>query len=45
MHVLSAMQLAEEAGDMQVKGAGLAGVFNMGGVAVANYVSILERAK
>jgi acetyl-CoA C-acetyltransferase len=30
------------AGDMQVEGAELAGLFNMGGAAVANYVSILE---
>ncbi len=45
MHVLSAMQLAGEAGEMQMKDADLAGVFNMGGVAVANYVSILERTK
>ena len=42
---MAAMQLAGEAGDMQVKDASLAGVFNMGGAAVANYVSILERAK
>ncbi len=45
MHVLSAMQLAGEAGDIQVPGATLAGIFNMGGVAVANYVSILERLR
>jgi acetyl-CoA C-acetyltransferase len=45
MHVLAAMQLAGEAGEMQVPGANLAGVFNMGGAAVANYVSLLERAK
>ena len=31
-------------GDMQLPGAQLAGVFNMGGVAVANYASILERS-
>ncbi|NML85326.1 acetyl-CoA acetyltransferase [Polaromonas sp.] len=43
-HVLAAMQLVEEAGDMQLAGAQLAGVFNMGGVAVANYASILERS-
>ncbi len=43
-HVLAAMQLVGEAGDMQLTGAQLAGVFNMGGVAVANYVSILERS-
>ncbi|MDY8110185.1 acetyl-CoA acetyltransferase [Fulvimarina sp. 2208YS6-2-32] len=45
MHVMAAMQLMEEAGDMQVSGAKTAGVFNMGGAAVANYVSILERVK
>ncbi|MFG1359065.1 acetyl-CoA acetyltransferase [Xanthobacter pseudotagetidis] len=45
MHVLCAMQLMGEAGDMQIEGAKVAGVFNMGGAAVANYVSILERAK
>lgn len=44
MHVMAAMQLCGEAGDMQIPGASMAGVFNMGGVAVANYVSILERA-
>jgi len=42
MHVLSAMQLTGTAGDMQVKDAKLGGIFNMGGAAVANYVSILE---
>ncbi|HEV7437625.1 MAG TPA: acetyl-CoA acetyltransferase [Pseudorhizobium sp.] len=45
MHVMAAMQLCGEAGDMQVQHASTAGVFNMGGAAVANYVSILERAK
>jgi acetyl-CoA C-acetyltransferase len=45
MHVLAAMQLCDEAGDMQIPNATLAGVFNMGGAAVANYVSILERRK
>ena len=45
MHVVSAMQLAGEAGDMQVKGAETAGIFNMGGAAVANYVSILQALK
>lgn len=43
MHVISAMQLCEEAGQMQLPSPTLAGVFNMGGAAVANYVSILER--
>ncbi len=42
MHVLAAMQVSGQAGDMQIKGAKLAGVFNMGGAAVANYVSVLE---
>ena len=42
MHVLTAMQLMGEAGAMQVKDAKLGGVFNMGGAAVANYVSVLE---
>jgi acetyl-CoA C-acetyltransferase len=45
MHALSAMQLTESAGDIQVKNARLGGIFNMGGAAVANYVSILERIK
>ena len=42
MHVLAAMQLMGEAGGIQVKDAELAAVFNMGGAAVANYISILE---
>jgi len=42
MHVMAAMQLDGSAGAMQVANAKLAGVFNMGGAAVANYVSILE---
>lgn len=42
MHVMAAMQATGRAGDMQVPKPGLAGVFNMGGAAVANYVSILE---
>ncbi|MFL4978696.1 MAG: acetyl-CoA acetyltransferase [Xanthobacteraceae bacterium] len=45
MHALAAMQLTGGAGDMQIKGAKLGGIFNMGGAAVANYVSILERIK
>ncbi len=45
MHVLSAMQLTGEAGEIQVPNAKLAGIFNMGGAAVANYVSILERIR
>jgi len=45
MHALTAMQLTGTAGEMQVKNASLGGIFNMGGTAVANYVSILERIK
>jgi acetyl-CoA C-acetyltransferase len=42
MHVMAAMQLTGQAGGMQIRTPKLAGVFNMGGAAVANYVSILE---
>ena len=45
MHALTAMQLMGEAGDMQIDGAKLGGIFNMGGAAVANYVSVLERVR
>jgi acetyl-CoA C-acetyltransferase len=45
MHALAAMQLTGRAGDIQVPDARLGGIFNMGGAAVANYVSILERIK
>ncbi len=45
MHALTAMQLTGGAGDIQVPNARLGGIFNMGGAAVANYVSILERIK
>jgi acetyl-CoA C-acetyltransferase len=45
MHAITAMQLTGRAGDMQVKNAKLGGIFNMGGAAVANYVSILERLR
>jgi acetyl-CoA C-acetyltransferase len=45
MHALAAMQLTGTAGDMQVKDARLGGIFNMGGTAVANYVSILEQLR
>ena len=44
-HVMAAMQLVGEAGEMQLPDVKLAGVFNMGGAAVTNYVSILERAR
>ncbi|MBV8914916.1 MAG: acetyl-CoA acetyltransferase [Acetobacteraceae bacterium] len=42
MHAIAAMQLAGQAGAMQLKKAEVGGVFNMGGAGVANYVSILE---
>lgn len=43
-HVMAAMQLSGTAGDMQVPNAKIGAVFNMGGAAVANYLSILEAA-
>lgn len=45
MHVMAAMQLTGTAGDMQIKNASLAGIFNMGGAGVANYTSILEQLR
>jgi acetyl-CoA C-acetyltransferase len=45
MHVLAAMQLSGNAGGMQIANARRAGVFNMGGTGVANYVSILEAGR
>jgi acetyl-CoA C-acetyltransferase len=45
MHALGTMQLCEDAGDMQIANPQLGGIFNMGGAAVANYVSVLERIK
>ena len=42
MHILASLQALGEAGDMQVKRSGPTAVFNMGGTAVANYVSVLE---
>jgi hypothetical protein len=43
MHVLAFMQLMGEAAAIQVTRANLTGVFNMGGLTVSSYVSILER--
>lgn len=46
MHVLTAMQLCGEMPEpIQIKDAKLGGIFNMGGAAVANYASVLERIK
>jgi acetyl-CoA C-acetyltransferase len=41
-HVIAAMQLSGTAGDMQLTGPRRAAVQNMGGVGIANYVSVLE---
>lgn len=43
MHVIAAMQLDGSAAGIQLPGPRLGGIFNMGGTAVTNYVSILER--
>ena len=43
-HVMAAMQLSGTAGAMQVASARVGAVFNMGGAAVANYLSVLETA-
>jgi acetyl-CoA C-acetyltransferase len=45
MHIMASMQLMGEAGDMQVPDATLVGIYNMGGAAVANFCSILERTR
>src|SRR5262249_18349415 len=45
MHAISAMQLTGSAGDMQIRDARLAGIFNMGGAAGGNFFSILERTR
>lgn len=44
-HVMACLQLTGEAGAMQIPGATQAAVFNMGGAAVTNYVSIMERVR
>lgn len=41
-HVMAAMQLTGQAGAMQLQNARLGAVFNMGGAAVTNYLSLLE---
>lgn len=46
MHVLASLQLLGSAPQgMQVKNAALGGIYNMGGAAVANYVSVMERLR
>jgi acetyl-CoA C-acetyltransferase len=42
---MATMQLMGEAGDVQAPDAALAGIYNMGGAAVANFYSILECAR
>ncbi|KQP12368.1 acetyl-CoA acetyltransferase [Pseudorhodoferax sp. Leaf265] len=45
MHVIGAMQLCGEAGTFQLPAPETGAIFNMGGSAVANYVSILRRIR
>lgn len=45
MHAIAFRQLTGQAGDMQKPGAETGLIFNMGGAAVANYVSILQTQK
>ncbi|WP_029089518.1 thiolase domain-containing protein [Brevibacterium album] len=45
MHVMAASQLTGTAPGLQVPEAALAGVFNMGGLAVSNFASVLERVR
>ena len=42
---MAAKQLCGEAAGAKVADAKTAGIFNMGGTAVANYVSIVERLR
>lgn len=45
MHVMAARQLCGQPAGAKVPDARTAGIFNMGGTAVANYVSIVERVR
>ena len=45
MHVMAAMQLTGRAGELQLPNPQLGAVFNMGGSAVASYVSLLEAVR
>ncbi|HEX5804334.1 MAG TPA: thiolase domain-containing protein, partial [Azospira sp.] len=45
MHVMAAMQLTGRAGELQLPETRLGAVFNMGGSAVASYVSLLEAVR
>jgi acetyl-CoA C-acetyltransferase len=42
MHVMAAMQLTGQAGEMQLPNAHTGAVFNMGGASVANYLSLMR---
>ena len=42
MHVMAAMQLTGQAGEMQLPNAHAGAVFNMGGASVANYLSLMR---
>jgi acetyl-CoA C-acetyltransferase len=42
MHAIAYRQLTGQAGELQLPNAKLGLIFNMGGAAVANYVSVLE---
>ena len=44
-NVMAALLFTGTAGAMQLPGAAVAGVFNMGGLAVANYATVLERVR
>ncbi|RBP65063.1 acetyl-CoA C-acetyltransferase [Brevibacterium sanguinis] len=45
MHALAAAQLTGRASGIQIESPELAGVFNMGGAAVSNFASVLERVR
>lgn len=45
MHALAAAQLTGRSSGLQIDDPELAGVFNMGGAAVSNFASVLERAR
>jgi acetyl-CoA C-acetyltransferase len=45
MHVLQCAQLMGMAGDLQLRNVTVAAILNMGGAAVANYASLLERIR
>jgi acetyl-CoA C-acetyltransferase len=45
MHALAAAQLTGRSPGLQIEDPELAGVFNMGGAAVSNFASVLERVR